>query len=69
MSIKIKTINFSIIQNQEFHLSDSILEQTNFVKYLGSLVDKQLDFLFNIDEVVKKLSKTSSVLSRLCNYI
>ena len=56
-------------QVEEIHLSDSITERCNCVKYLGSLIDKHWNFHHHFAEVVKKLLKRSSVISRLRHYV
>ena len=43
----------------EIDLSDSIIERSNCVKYLGIFTDKLINFYFHFVEVVKKTVKTT----------
>ena len=47
----------------------SIIEQSNYVKYVGILIGKYLNFNFHIAEELKNLSKHYSVKSRLRHFL
>ena len=52
--------NFLLDQGEDFHLSDPTIERKICVKYLDILIDKHLNFIFHIAEVVRKFSKLFS---------
>ena len=55
-------------QGKETHFSDSIIERNTCVKFLDFLINRRLKFNFHNADVVKRLSKHYSVLSRLGYY-
>ena len=64
-----QAITFLKNQGEEFHLSDSSIALSNCVKSLGFLNDSHLILSFHIAEVVKRLSKHYSVISRFSHYV
>ena len=49
--------------------SVAYLEQQDYVKYLGILIDKNLSWKYNIDYVASKISRTIGIIARLRHFI
>ena len=45
------------------------LEQQDYVKYLGILIDKNLSWKYHIDYVASKISRTIGIIARLRHFI
>lgn len=45
--------------------SVACLEQQDYVKYLGILIDKKLSWKYHIDYVASKISRTIDIIRRL----
>ena len=45
------------------------IDEVKYVKYLGILIDSQLTFKNQIDELTKKISRAVGVLYKLCPYV
>ena len=45
------------------------LEQKDYVKYLGILIDSNLSWRFHIDHITLKISKTIGIISRLRHFV
>ena len=46
-------------------LDDTFIKAENCVKYLGILIDSNLNFRFHLEEIENKLSKSLGILYRL----
>ena len=64
---KTQAITFFKINAKKI-IYQTVTQRSNCLKYLGFPSEKHLNFSFHITEVVMKLSKQSSVLSRLGHY-
>ena len=49
--------------------SQSNLECKDYVKYLGTLLDKNLSFKNRIDQIVIKISKTVGMIAKLRHFL
>ena len=49
--------------------SVAYLEQQDYVKYLGILIDKNLSWKYHIDYVASKISRTIGIIARLRHFI
>ena len=49
--------------------SVACLEQQDYVKYLGILIDKDLSWKYHIDYVASKISRTIGIMARLKHFI
>ena len=47
----------------------SILEKANFIKYLGTYIDKHLTWKEHINLICKKVSKNIGIISKLRHYV
>ena len=45
------------------------LEQQDYVKYLGILIDKNLSWKYRIDYVASKISRSVGIIARLRHFI
>ena len=66
---KTQAITFLKNQGKKFHLPDSIIERSNFLKYLSVLKDKHLKFTCHKAGIVKRFKKRSSVISHLRHFV
>ena len=62
--IKCKSKLFDPNTNSVAHL-----EQQDYVKYLGILIDKNLSWKYHIDYVASKISRTIGIIARLRHFI
>jgi hypothetical protein len=77
LSLNIKKSKFMIFSTirKQFHyipnikLDGSSLEQSEFFKYLGVLLDRNLSWKFHINVICKKLSKNIGMISKLRHYV
>ena len=79
MTLNIKKSNFVIFHPYQKRLNYKInlkirdnktntlipLEEKDYVKYLGVLIDNNLSWRFHIDHITLKISKTIGIISRL----
>ena len=56
-------------QGSDIHLSDSILERSTSVKYLGIIIGKHLNYNFHIAQVGKNLSIQFWEITRIRHYV
>ncbi len=71
---KSKFMIFSSIKKQlhyipNINLDGSLLEQSEFFKYLGVLLDRNLSWKFHINLICKTLFKNIGIISKLCYYV
>lgn len=71
MSINIKKCSAMIINDDddgiELIIDDEVIENAKCVKYLGVMIDNQLNFLSHVEMIKKKINKRVGLLGRLSN--
>ena len=76
LALNITKTNFVIfsaknkpLRNITILINNRAIEQKDYVKYLGVLVDSRLTFKPHTDAVNKKIAKTVGILSKLRHYM
>ena len=72
LALNISKTNFVIfaaknkpLQNVTLLINKKAIQQTDYVKYLGVLIDSQLTFAHHISSVVKKVSRVTGLMYRI----
>ena len=50
-------------------INKKAIEEVKYVKYLGVLIDSQLTFKYHIDELTKKIARSTGILYKLRNFV
>ena len=50
-------------------INNKAIAESNYIKYLGVLIDSQLTFKFHIEELKKKISRAIGVLYKLRSFV
>ena len=58
-----------LTNNISLHISDKQIEQTNSMKYLGVLIDSQLNWKDHILNISKKISKSIGIICKLRHFV
>ena len=74
MSIKQNSLSFQsprkpIDSEIKITLNGKRLYPSTYIKYLGVLIDEHLSWKPHIDELIKKLNKSNSMLSKIRHYV
>ena len=76
LALNIKKTNFVIfasknkpLKNVTILFGKKAIEQKDYVKYLGVLIDSQLNFKAHISSVAKKVARTVGLISKLRYYM
>ena len=76
LALNISKTNFVIfaaknkpLQNVTLLINRKAIQQTNYVKYLGVLIDSRLTFANQIASIVKKVSRVTGLMYRIRNCV